>query len=76
MAKQYYIKMTAMLMRNKEINSTEKIFLSYLEVLTDKGTRGTDKPNLFFSINLGKSKTYIATMIRNLSGKISILFIC
>lgn len=67
MAKKYYIKMTEKLMRYKDVNSTEKIFLAFLEVLTEKAERSTDKSNLFFAEKLGKSTNYIAAMIPRLA---------
>lgn len=66
MARKYYIKMTEKLMGYKKINSTEKIFLAFLEVLTEKGERTTDKSNLFFAEKMGKSTNYIASMIPKL----------
>lgn len=59
--------MTEKLMREKEINSTEKIFLGFLEVLTVKGEYSTDKSNQFFAEKIGKSSTYIASMVKRLS---------
>lgn len=47
-------------------NSSEKIFLSFLEVLTKKGTRGTDKSNTFLAKKIGVSSAYISTMIARL----------
>lgn len=63
---QRYIRMTETLMGSPNLNSTEKILLAFLEVLTDKGSKSTDKSNTFFGEKLGKSVTYISTMIKRL----------
>ena len=67
----YYIKMPEKLMEYTRFSSTEKIFISFLEVLTDKGTRSTDKSSSFLAKKIGMSSAYIATMLKKLSdGKI------
>jgi len=64
--KQYYIKMPEKMMTSKLFSSTEKIFIGFLEVLTDKGNRSTDKSNIFLAVKIGKSATYIASIIKKL----------
>jgi len=74
MTKKYYIKMNERLMSTGQINSTEKIFIAFLEVLTDKGTSSIDKSNTFFGEKMGKGSSYISLMIKKLAsmGLISI----
>jgi len=74
MSKQYYIRISEELMKFDFLNGNEKIFLAFLEVLTDKGTRGTDKSNLFFATKLNVSSAYISTMI-NKFRKYTLVFV-
>lgn len=69
MTKQYYIKMTEDLMATDMLNANEKIFLAYLEVLTNKGTTLTDKSNSFFASKTSLSPTYISIIIASLKSK-------
>lgn len=69
MKKQYYIKMNEKLMASNQFHANEKIFLAFLEVLTDKGTIETDKSNTFFSAKMNLSTTYVSTIIKTLKEK-------
>lgn len=69
MSKQYYIKMNEELMSTDKLNANEKIFLAFLEVLTNRGTTLTDKSNAFFSAKMNLSPTYISIIIASLKNK-------
>jgi hypothetical protein len=66
MTKSYYIKMPEALMNSTIFNSTEKLFISFLEVLTDKGTKGTDKSTSFLASKIGVSNAYISTLLKKM----------
>lgn len=70
----YYIRINEKLMASKSFNSTEKLFIGFLEVLTAKGTKPTDKANTFFGEKLSMSSTYISTMIAKLA-KMKVIYL-
>lgn len=69
MEKQYYIKMNQELMATGMLNASEKIFLSFLEVLTNKGTTLTDRSNTFFAAKMNLSPTYVSIILASLKKK-------